>query len=164
MKMIIEAPRKRRADPCDLLEFCHARTQHTLQAAEMLEQRTPFRRAQARNALENRLTIPLGAPAAMTGNGETVCFVANSLDQPQRGRVRLERTRCGCTVYEQPLLAGAAIRPFRDPDERQIIEPQVREHPVNLVHLTQPAIDQKQVRRGDLAVSDAGVAPLERLM
>src|SRR5579875_646690 len=163
MQVIIDGPRERRADALDLDEFCHTRLEHTLQSAEVLEERTPLRRPEARDSLEDRFAVAAGAAAAMSRDREAVRLVAHALDEAQRGRVRLERSRRGGAVDEEPLLPRPTIRAFRDPDERQIAKPELRENGMHLVDLPESSVDEQQIGRRHFALADAGIAALERL-
>jgi hypothetical protein len=53
MQVIIKTSGEGRPDSGDLFEIGNARTQHTLQAPEMLQQLAAFRRAESRDALQD---------------------------------------------------------------------------------------------------------------
>ena len=77
--------------------------------------------------------------------------------------MRLRNTRVRYAVHEQPLLSRFAVRPLGHAHERDIPEAQFLELLVHLADLSQSAVDQQQIRRRNLAVLDARIAPLERL-
>src|SRR6185437_16090081 len=110
VEVIIKRPCQCRSDTGHLGEVRHAGAHHPLQAAEMGEQRPAFGRPEPRNRLQHRLIVAARALAPMAGDRKTMRLVANALDQPRRGRVRLRYPRGGGTVDEEPLLSRAAVR------------------------------------------------------
>jgi hypothetical protein len=88
VEMLIDRFGKFPPQAADLNEIIDARTQDALHAAELLQQLAPFDRTQARNRLEYRLAVTLGAPAAVPGDRESVSLVAHPLDEVQGARVR----------------------------------------------------------------------------
>ena len=81
MEVIIKAPGQRCADSGHLLEVRNTRAHHALQSSEVLQQLATLRGPQAWHYLEHGLVVATGALAPMAGDGETVCLVANPLDQ-----------------------------------------------------------------------------------
>src|ERR1700691_2695840 len=69
------------AQAANLHEIIDAGTQYSLQAAELLQQLAPLDGPQARDGFQNRLVMTLGPFAAMSRNGESMCFVAHPLNQ-----------------------------------------------------------------------------------
>src|SRR6202030_1230532 len=91
VQVIIKTSRQRRADSRYLCEVRYTGAHDPLQAAEVLEKRAPLRRPQSRNDFQNRLVITARAPAAMTGDGEPMGFVADSLNEARGRRMGLGR-------------------------------------------------------------------------
>jgi hypothetical protein len=93
VEVIIKTPRERCADTADLLEISGTGPQHALQSPEMAQQRAPFGGSQAGDRLQNGFVIAARAPAAMTGDGKSMSFIAYALDVPRSRRMRLEHER-----------------------------------------------------------------------
>jgi len=85
MQVLVDAGRKLRADPRYGFELGDACAQHSLQAPEMLEQLAPLHRPQARNGVEHRLLMTPRAPFAVTGDRESMSFIAHTLNEVQGG-------------------------------------------------------------------------------
>ena len=90
-------------------------------------------------------------------------FVADPLHDTQRRRVRTGHERRGIAMYEQSLLTGLAIRPFRDTDEFLRAESQLFELRVHLVDLPETTVDQQHIGRDHFTAADAFVAASQRL-
>src|SRR5438105_9827081 len=163
MQVIIKTSGESRPDSGDLFKIGNAGPQYALQPTEVFQQLAALRRSEARNALQDRLVVTLGALAPVSRNGETVRLIANPLNQPRRRRVRFRNVRIRNPEDEQPLLPRFAVRPLGHTHERHIRKPQFLELFVYLGDLSQPTVDQQQVRRWNLAVPDPRIAPLERL-
>ena len=89
MQMIIHAARQRVADAAHLVEIRDPGTHDALQATEVLQQRAPLGRPEARHRFEHRLVVALGAPAAMARDREPMRLVADALDEPRGRRMGL---------------------------------------------------------------------------
>src|SRR5579872_3787720 len=163
MQVIIKASGERRPDSGDLLEIGGAGTQYALHATEMLQERPPLRRPETWYGFQHRFVITARALAPMAGDREAMRLVPYPLHEPRGGRVSLRNAWLGDSVDEQPLLSGPPIRPLGDAHERKIAEPQPGEHLVHQSDLSLAAIDQQQVRQGDLALPDPDITSLERL-
>src|SRR2546430_15490236 len=83
MKLLIDFFRELAADPFDLRQVLDARAHDALQPAEPREQLFAAFGADPRDSLQRRSGAPLGASRPVPGDGETVCLVANPLDQVQ---------------------------------------------------------------------------------
>ena len=118
---------------------------------------------ESRHRFQDRFVVAPRALAAMAGDRKAMRLVADPLHQARSGRMRFEHARCGRAVDEEPLLPRPAVRPLGDADQRDVVEAQLLEHLVHLADLAEAAVDQQQVRRRDLAIPDARVAPRERL-
>jgi hypothetical protein len=82
MEPIIDVSGERCPDTGHLLEIRNTRAHHTLQAAEVREERAPSRRAKARHGLQDRFVVASGPLAPMTGDREAMGFVSHALDEP----------------------------------------------------------------------------------
>lgn len=72
------------ADAGHLAEFLDARAADSVQAAEVLQQLPAAFWTEAGDVFERRALAPFGPAATMTGDRETVGFVAYLLHQVQR--------------------------------------------------------------------------------
>ncbi len=100
----------------------------------------------------------------VAGDREAVCFVANSLDQPQRGRVGGEYKRHLPAGKENALLPHPAVRSLGDADHVHVRHPERCERFHRGRELPRAAVDQQQVGNRRLAAQDARKAPLDRLL
>src|SRR5437867_2514264 len=87
MELLVDFFRELATDPHDLRQVLDARAHDALQPAEPREQLLAAFGADPCNALQRRSDAPLGASRAVPGDGETVRFVANPLDEVQSGVV-----------------------------------------------------------------------------
>src|ERR1700679_3256577 len=143
VEVIIKTPRKRRADTGDSFEVSGAGSQDALQPSEMAQQGSAFRRSQARHRLQYRFVVAARPPAAVPADGKPMRFIADALDEPRGGRMRLEREWQVRAEHEESLLSGPAFGALGDPDQRDILETQGREHRVHLIDLAQAAVDEQ---------------------
>src|SRR6187549_3739289 len=87
VQLLVDALGERAADALHLGQVVHARGQHALKAAEMLEQPLPAARSHRGDLLEARGGARLAAARAVSRDGETVRLVADLLDEMQGGMV-----------------------------------------------------------------------------
>src|ERR1700722_1634840 len=145
VELLIDRVGKFPPQAADLNEIVDARTQDALHAAELLKQLAPLDRTQARYRLEYRLAVALGAPAAVSGDRKSVGLVAHSLDEVQGARIRRQQGRNDPIEREQLLLARAAVRALRDPDEPDAGDAELLEHLRRLGQLSFAPVDQQDV-------------------
>jgi len=81
MQVIIKTSSESRPDSGDLFKIGNAGPQYALQPAEVFQQLAALRRSEARNALQDRLVVTLGALAPVSRNRETVRLIANPLQE-----------------------------------------------------------------------------------
>lgn len=81
MESIINSPRQFDADAVHLGEILNAGLRELLQAAEVSQQRLPTPGANTNDAVERRYCAGPGPASAMTSDSETMCFIANLLNQ-----------------------------------------------------------------------------------
>src|ERR1700722_1644300 len=86
VEVIIKTPRKRRADTGDPFEVSGAGSQDALQSSEMAQQ-----------------------GAAVPADGKPMRFIADALDEPRGGQMRLEREWQVRAEHEESLLSGPAF-------------------------------------------------------
>src|ERR1700732_3150169 len=77
--------------------------------------------------------------------------------------MRLRNERVRYTMHEQPFLSGLAVRPFGHAHQSDVAEAQPFQYFMHLSNLPQAAIDQQQIWRWNLAITDARVASVDRL-
>src|SRR5271165_5088490 len=72
VEMLIDRFGKFAPQAADFNEIVDARSQNALHAAELLQELASLHRTQARDRLEYRLAMALGAPAPVSGDRETM--------------------------------------------------------------------------------------------
>ena len=108
MQVVVDSFCKRPADASDLDEVIDTGIAYALQSPKLFQQLAAPLRPQTRNLFQLRRASSLGATLTMTGNGESVSFVANLLDQVQRRRVSRQYSRRTLTCQEELFHAGFA--------------------------------------------------------
>jgi hypothetical protein len=85
MESVINSPRQFDADAVHLGKILNAGLRQLLQTAELSEQRLPTLGADTGDVVESGNRAGLGPALAMAGDGETMRFITDLLDQMQRG-------------------------------------------------------------------------------
>src|SRR3954451_2033793 len=101
VQLRIDVARGPRWDARDPLELLLSRVEYRLRGAEVPQQRAPPRRADAVEAVEDRLARLRVAPAAMEAEREAVRLVADPLEQlqPRGGPVEPDRVCAAGQVH-----------------------------------------------------------------
>src|SRR5688500_9488292 len=99
----------------------------------------------------------------MTRNCKPMCFVADSLNQMQGGRIGRQYRGQFLAHQEQALLTRSAVCAFRNAGDPESFDLELLEYSHRFVQLRGAAIDQQQIRHWDLALLDSSVASSERL-
>ena len=86
--------------------------------------------------------MAFGPFSAVPRDGETVRFVAHTLDQMQRTGVRRQYSRGFLAQQEQLLLTRSSIDPLCDADQGDALDTKLLQHPGRLRQLPLAAIDQ----------------------
>src|ERR1051325_1790665 len=161
--MPVDALRERPADAFDLGDVVDRRRLHAAQAAEVLDQRLPALRADARDLVQHRGGARLAAARAVPDHGEAVRLIADRLDEMQPGVRGRELQASRLRLDDELLHPGLALRALGDPDHAYLVQAEVGEHAARDADLTLAAVDEDEI--GHLAGfgGDALVAALEHL-
>ena len=81
MEVIIDVSRERCANSRNLFEIGDAGPHYTLQSTEVGKQCAAARGAEARHGFQHGLVVTFRSLATVTGDGETMCFVADALHE-----------------------------------------------------------------------------------
>src|SRR2546427_4261 len=107
--------------------------------AERLQEARPDRRSDAGDRVEHRLDRALRPELLVVGDREAVRLVPDALERVERGRRRIEDER----VQAVGLVHLLGL--FREPDGRDVIEPEILEHLERDVELAAATVDQDEI-------------------
>ncbi len=167
MKSRVNFVRQRRADAGHARQIIRPGAHHLLQAAEMSEERLTAPVANSGYLFKHRGGACLGAPLTVAGDGKTVCFIADLLDEKQCQRVRRQYSGGILPGQEKPFLAGFALLSFGDAHQTHILHPQLVQDRLSDAQLPFSAVNEQQIRKTPrpvaLLVPQSPVATCQRL-
>ncbi|MNN20808.1 hypothetical protein D3C81_1341040 [compost metagenome] len=135
-----------------------------LQPAEMFQQVATALGPYPGHLFQARHAAGLATPGAVPGDGETVGFVADLLDQVQRRGVALEDELMVHVIEVEGLESGLARHALGDAEQGQVGKGQLLHDIAGHIQLAFAAVHQQHVGQFALAVLDPAITTGQRLV
>ena len=140
MKVAINFLGNRSADTVDSLKIRQSRARNALRGAEMKQQRLLAFCPNAGNLIEWGGRHRLRPPRPMAANGKAVRFIPKALQEIEHGITGLQHDR-GPTDTIEVFASGITLRSLSNPQQVDVIDPEVGEYFLGNRKLAATAID-----------------------